>query len=78
MKYIKGKPKEIKEGYYYYFYKDETYIESRECIWDDEHEKILHRDGDKPAVIFSNGEKEYYKYGKYHFDYNLSIVEYIF
>ena len=26
---------------------------------------IIHRDGNKPAIILSDGTKKYYKYGKF-------------
>jgi len=63
-----GRPEEYKEGYYYYFYKDETYLESKEFIWDYKQEKILHSINDKPATIYDDGSKDYYKDGKRHRD----------
>ena len=39
-------------------------------------DKILHRDGDLPAIIERNGSKWYYKYGKLHRDNGLPAVEY--
>jgi len=71
-----GEPKEIKERYDYYFYKDGTYLETEGYILDNDHEeeKILHSINDKPALIWSDGDEAYYKNGKLHRENGPAVV----